>query len=216
MIAGDSMEHFSIHETFKGENLHPALEWLNPPSSWRMDAVRSRLVVEPGGETDFWQRTHYGFRADNGHFLYAEIEGDGEISARVLATPAHQYDQAGLMVRSSEDCWLKTSVEYEPDGASQLGVVVTNHGYSDWSMQDFLGQNVTDAGALSYSLRVRWEGEDFLVEYAAAENGPWRPMRVAHLFRKSGVPWRCGLYACSPKGAGFRAEFSDFRIEPAE
>lgn len=209
-MAGGPMESFLIHETFKGENLHPSLEWLNPPASWRVDAARSRLLVEPSAETDFWQRTHYGFRADNGHFLHAEVEGGGELAVTVLAMPAHQYDQAGLMVRSSEDCWLKTSVEFEPDGPSQLGVVVTNNGFSDWSLQDF-----PDTGTLSYRLRVRWEGDDFFVEHRTDENGPWHLMRVAHLFRKTNLPWRCGIYACSPRGPGFQAEFSDLRIRAA-
>jgi len=207
-MAGGPMESFLIHEMFKGETLHSSLEWLNPPASWRVDTARSRLLLQPSGETDFWQRTHYGFRADNGHFLHAKVVGNGEVAATVLAMPAHQYDQAGLMVRSTEDCWLKTSVEFEPAGPSQLGVVVTNKGFSDWSLQDFAG-----TGTLSYCLRVRWEGDDFFVEHRAHQNGPWRLMRVAHLFRKPGVPWRCGIYACSPKGSGFNVEFSDLRIQ---
>jgi regulation of enolase protein 1 (concanavalin A-like superfamily) len=204
------MELRFISETFEQENLNPLLQWLNPPASCRVDAARSRLLVEPGAETDFWQRTHYGFRADSGHFLHAEVMGDGEITTTVLARPAHQYDQAGLMVRASEDCWLKTSVEYEPDTPSQLGAVVTNNGFSDWSLQDFPG-----TGTLSYSLRIRWEGDDFFVEHAISETGPWRLMRVAHLFRKAGNPLLCGIYACSPKGRGFRAEFSSVRIRTA-
>jgi hypothetical protein len=208
MMAGANMEPFSIDETFDRETLHPLLEWLNPPASWRVDAAQSRLLVNPDGETDFWQRTHYGFCVDNGHFLGAEVSGDGELAATILATPAHQYDQAGLMIRCAENCWLKASVEYEPHGPGQLGAVVTNNGFSDWSMQDF-----GSTGSLSYSLRVRWEGNDFFVEYAPAESGPWRLMRLAHLFRKPGVPMRCGIYACSPKGHGFRAVFRSLRIK---
>lgn len=35
------------------------------------------------------------------------------------------------MIRFSEDCWLKTSVEFESvKEPSRLGAVVTNHGYS--------------------------------------------------------------------------------------
>lgn len=37
----------------------------------------------------------------------------------------------------SENCWLKTSLEYIPEGPSHLGAVVTNNGYSDWSTQDY-------------------------------------------------------------------------------
>jgi regulation of enolase protein 1 (concanavalin A-like superfamily) len=197
-----------IHETFGGAALHPALRWLNPPPAWRLDPVTSRLVVHTAAETDFWQRTHYGFRADNGHFLYAEVPGDAVITAKIHSFPAHQYDQAGLMMRVSSECWLKTSVEYEPQGASHLGAVVTNHGYSDWSLQDFLHD-----GAPTYCLRIRREREDCLVECAGDQAGPWRLLRVARLLVEPGTPAWAGFYACSPTGSGYRAEAEYLTIE---
>ncbi len=148
-------------------------------------------MVGPGERTDFWQRTHYGFRADNGHLQYAEV-----------------YDQAGLIARFSSECWLKTSVEFEPSGPSQLGVVVTNGGYSDWSLQDF-----PHDGLLNYRLRIRREGRDFLVEYADDETGPWRLLRMAHLNAEPETGALAGFYACSPKGSGYRAGASLLRID---
>jgi regulation of enolase protein 1 (concanavalin A-like superfamily) len=197
-----------LHETFAGPTLHPALRWLNPPPAWTLDPATSRLVVHTAAETDFWQRTHYGFRSDSGHFLYAEVHGDAAITAKIHSFPAHQYDQAGLMLRFSSDCWLKTSVEFEPEGPSQLGAVVTNHGYSDWSLQDFVYD-----GSLVYCLRIRREGEDFFVEYAADLAGPWRLFRLARLLVEPRTPALAGFYACSPKGAGYRAEAEHLRIE---
>lgn len=35
------------------------------------------------GGTDFWQGTHYRFRADNGHALLAEAAGDCMLETRV-------------------------------------------------------------------------------------------------------------------------------------
>jgi regulation of enolase protein 1 (concanavalin A-like superfamily) len=52
-------------------------------------------------------------------------------------------------------------VEFEPAVPSHLGAVVTNCGYSDWSLQDFPGD-----GTGGYCLRVRRACEDYLVEYA--------------------------------------------------
>jgi len=202
------MQRKLIHETFAGITLHPDLKWLNPPPAWELDPLASRLVVYPASQTDFWQRTHYGFRVDNGHFLYTEVSSDAVIAARIHSFPVHQYDQAGLMLRFSDECWLKTAVEFEPGAPSHLGVVVTNCGYSDWSLQDFLG-DVTRG----YSFRVRREHEDYLVEYADDESGPWHLLRVAHLLAQPGVPVWAGIYACSPKGAGFRAEVEYLKIE---
>lgn len=195
-----------LHEDFRASALDPRLRWLNPPPIWSVDASLSALVVQPASPTDFWQQTHYGFRADNGHFLFTEIPGDFTITTKVRFHPAHQYDQAGLMVRVGPLCWIKTSVEYEPQGPAQLGAVVTNNGYSDWSVQDF----PRETGEVS--LRMRKNAADFIVEFAAEERTGWKLMRVAHLNLEHAAPLSCGLYACSPKGDGFRAEFAFLQI----
>src|SRR6476646_1066631 len=125
-----------LHESFAGSALHPQFRWHCEPARWSLDVPRRCLRIEPDGGTDFWQRTHYGFEADNGHFLAAEVPGDFVATTQVRFHPVHQYDQAGLMVRVSPACWLKTSGEYEPAGPSRLGSVVTNYAYSDWSTQE--------------------------------------------------------------------------------
>jgi regulation of enolase protein 1 (concanavalin A-like superfamily) len=196
-----------LHETFVGPGLDPRLAWLNEPPVWAVDPAGRCLRVHPAAGTDFWQRTHYGFRADSGHLLAAAVEGDWVLSAHVAAAPVHQYDQAGLMARLSPDCWLKTSVEHEPGRAGRLGAVVTNGGYSDWSTQDFT------PGPAGLWLRVRREGADYLVEWSADGAG-WVQLRVARLHDDpGGAAVACGLYACSPKGAGFAAEFRDLRVD---
>lgn len=88
-------------------------------------------------------------QADSGHALQAEIDSDLEMTTEVRFEPIHQYDQAGLLVRFSPSCWLKTSVEYEPDGPSRLGVVVTNRGYSDSSTQDVSRDRRRSCGLLT-------------------------------------------------------------------
>ena len=45
----------------------PGFTWHGPQPVWGFD--REGLFIQPAGGTDFWQRTHYGFSADNGHFL---------------------------------------------------------------------------------------------------------------------------------------------------
>ena len=174
--------------------------WHCEPGQWTLS--EDCLRVHPDASTDFWQRTHYGFQADNGHFFYREIEGDFVFSVRVRFDPAHQYDQAGIMVRASADCWLKSSVEYDPPGPSRLGAVVTNGGYSDWSSQDF------PADARAVWLRVRREADDYLVDWCL-DGQQWRQLRMAHL-QESKVA--CGLYACSPKAGGFACEFTEFSL----
>lgn len=189
---------------FVGPSPETRLHWLNEPSRWSLIGDEPRLRLEPEASTDFWQRTHYGFQADSGHFLFAEVPGDWVMTTHVRAEPAHQYDQAGLMVRLSPDCWLKTSVEHEPGRAGRLGAVVTHQGYSDWSTQSFSRKEIW--------LRVRREGSDYLVD-ASDDGSHWEQIRMARLLEDNGKQRvRCGLYACSPKAAGFSAEFSHLTI----
>jgi regulation of enolase protein 1 (concanavalin A-like superfamily) len=196
-----------LHERFDNVGLDSRLSWRCEPHRWSLDPVNRCLRIEPDGGTDFWQTTHYGFQADNGHLLLARISSDFVVTTGVRCHPVHQYDQAGLMVRISPSCWLKTSIEYEPDGPSRLGAVVTNQGYSDWSTQP------VPAGLREICLRVRREGTDYLVE-ASPEGKDWDQIRMAHLYDdRDGAAVECGLYVCSPKGAGYVAEFSFFHID---
>ncbi|MBN1342865.1 MAG: DUF1349 domain-containing protein [Phycisphaerae bacterium] len=196
-----------LDERFDGARPDPRLKWFCPPTTWSIDPGRGALVVTSDEETDFWRKTHAGFEADNGHFLYLPVEGDFVASTRVRFRPVNQYDQAGLMVRVSGTCWIKTSVEYEPEGASQLGAVVTNLGYSDWSTQPF------PADRDEVWLRVRREGRDFIAS-ASGDGAAWSQIRMAHLHGDRGdAPIDCGVYVCSPKGRGFVAEFDFLRID---
>ncbi|MCZ2157357.1 MAG: DUF1349 domain-containing protein [Bryobacterales bacterium] len=192
----------NLYELGNLNNAH----WFNPPTKWRMDKENASLIVEPDGATDFWQRTHYGFSADSGHFLGTDIDGDFTMTTTVRFFPAHQYDQAGLMLRATETCWIKTSVEYEPESSNALGAVVTNDGYSDWSFQPF------PAAQDCVRLRLSLVGRDVLVDFSLKEDEDWTPLRIAHLHAPENVSVKAGIYACSPKGHGFRAEFTEFEL----
>jgi uncharacterized protein len=198
------MAEIILNERFRGPSLDPRLRWLNPPPSCTMDS--SGLVVRSAEHTDFWQQTHYGFRGDNGHFLHLDVAGDFAVTTKLSFQPTHQYDQAGLMVRVGPSCWIKTSVEHEPEGP-KLGVVVTNHNYSDWSLQNFTGERI------ELQLRIRRQSQDFLVEWSPVRSANWELLRMTHLHEGGGQPLLCGLYACSPKGGGFGAEFEFLQLE---
>ena len=71
-------------------------------------------------------------------------EPDYTLETSFLLTPINQFDQAGLVIHYSADCWVKTGLEYV-DGKCRLSCVVTNGGYSDWSTQPWP----------SFELRIR-------------------------------------------------------------
>jgi len=198
-----------LRQQFDGAPLDPRLRWHCEPPRWHIDPDASALILEPASGTDFWQRTHYGFEADNGHFLHLEAGGDFVLSTRVTSHPVHQYDQAGLMVRISPACWVKTSVEFEPDGPNRLGAVITNGAFSDWSTQS-LGKEV-----VTVWFRLRAEGPDVTVESSLCGQR-WDQIRLGRLHdRRPGTRLACGLYACSPRGSGYRAAFSFLDFNPA-
>jgi uncharacterized protein len=197
-----------LYEEFKGLSLDERLGWYCPPARWSIS--KSALVLEPEAGTDYWGQTHYGFSADNGPFLNLEVAGDFILATRVNFHPVNQYDQAGLMVRLDADHWIKTCVEHELHSPSWLGVVVTNYGYSDWSTQPFAGKSNR------VELRITKKGLDFVVQYLAGQTGKdWLQLRIAHLFNPDQKPVKAGLFACSPKGQGFKAEFDYLSLERA-
>ncbi|WP_137732537.1 DUF1349 domain-containing protein [Pseudaquabacterium pictum] len=202
------MNDLPLFEDFSQPCLNPRLSWRREPASWRVDNSAKCLQVNPDSKTDFWQRTHYGFEVENGHLLFLEAVGDFVLTTKVTSKPLHQYDQAGLMVRVSSACWLKTSVEFEPVGSSRLGAVVTNGQYSDWSTQPIAAEQRT------VWFRIRAEDSDYIVD--TSFNGQkWEQIRMARLLERPAMKSvYCGLYACSPKAAGYQAEFSFLNFEP--
>ena len=197
------MEENKLIETFQREQLNEKLNWHNEPSNWYLKD--EQLQIFPDASTDFWQKTHYGFQADNGHFLYSIVNGDFVIETHVQCNFKHQYDQAGLMIRVSDQCWVKTAVEFEPEEANKLGAVVTNHGFSDWSTQD-VEDSFTD-----FKLRVIRKGSSYKVQYYNSNSNEWVQLRMFHLFDEPVV--MAGVYACSPKDAPFSASFNYLKIQ---
>ncbi|MFB5677804.1 DUF1349 domain-containing protein [Paenibacillus terreus] len=200
------MKKWILNEKFDTEKWNSQLEWRCEPNKWFVDKAHSKLVVETEAETDFWQRTHYGFRADNGHFLSIQTNRNFRMTTKVQASPKSKYDQAGLMIRYSEDVWVKTSLEYIPDGPSKLGAVVTNHGYSDWSTQ------YVDRTDVNLYFRISRIAQNCYVDFSW--NGQdWNQIRIAHMDIPDNEPVLAGLYACSPQGKGQVVYFDFLTIE---
>lgn len=196
----------SLDESFSGTAFDARLQWFNEPKSAALGAAG--LSVETLAGSDFWQRTHYGFRVDSGHALLLPVTGDFLLETEVAFEPHHQYDQAGLFVRLSERCWLKTSIEFEGGAPSRLGSVVTNDAWSDWATQD------VSPSLCRARYRITRRAGDYLIEHESAP-GTLSQIRLAHLAEDDGQrPILAGLYACSPKGEGFRATFRHLRVSP--
>lgn len=194
-----------ISERFLRPSIPGPFYWLNEPAKYE---AGSGLTIRTDERTDFWQRTHYGFQADNGHFLCTRHGGDFSVVTHVEFRPQAQYDQCGLMVRVDAENWIKLSTELENETCSRLGSVVTNLGFSDWATQDI----PSDHQALWY--RISRNGADFLLE-ASFDGRQWLQVRVAHLHSVLDE-LEVGLYACSPLGKDFWCRFEMVEISESQ
>ena len=178
------------------------MHWLNEPE-WEL--VDHTLVIKTHKDTDYWQRTHYGFRRDNAHACLQPIPGDCLIRAHLRFASNAQYDQCGLLLRVDEDCWFKCSVEYENEHLSRLGSVATNYGYSDWATQDISAQ----IHEIWYEIEL--QSSDLILRNSF-DGQEYRQMRIAHLHTQ-GRPIEAGFYGCSPVGDGFQFTLLDYKLE---
>lgn len=193
--------------------------WLNQPKQNRITADAVEITTDP--ETDFWQRSYYGFRNDNAHALQVERDDNFTFTTKVTFDYQKQFDQCGVVIYIDSDNWFKASVEYENASFSRLGSVVTNLGYSDWATND-----IETLSTMWYRLSRR--GPDFLIE-SSFDGETFRQMRIFHLHGLGETtaemghrdppippaqPVTFGLYACSPARSSFTARFSNFNLEP--
>ncbi|CDX26583.1 Regulation of enolase protein 1 [Mesorhizobium sp. ORS 3324] len=178
------------------------MAWLNPPPHHAFGD--GTLHVRTGKETDFWRETFYGFRRDNGHFLYRPIAGDFSAEVTVRGEYKVLYDQAGLMLRLNETHWIKAGIEYT-DGLAYFSVVVTND-TSDWSLVGIC------ADPNGVRIRLTRHAEAIRVQYLDAADGHWKPVRLAYFPVSRSVD--VGMMCCSPQREGFEVTFSDFAIGP--
>ena len=179
------------------------MQWLNEPAGWQRTNDVLRVSVDPG--TDFWRATGYGYIHDNGHVYGEVLPGDLDVSVRLRGTFAHQYDQAGVMLRADEQTWLKTGVEFF-EGRPRLSTVLTL-GWSSWMVADL------PADLEEITLRMSRRGEAVEIRYAAGEG----PAELAALvFLPPDRHVLAGIMCAAPEGSGFIVSFHDLRIAGRE
>jgi len=67
--------------------------WINQPKVFTLENDRLTIITDP--ETDYWQRTYYGFQNDNAPAFIKDIEGDFTFMVKSDFEPVNQYDQCG-------------------------------------------------------------------------------------------------------------------------
>ncbi|MDR3210334.1 MAG: DUF1349 domain-containing protein [Planctomycetota bacterium] len=187
------------------EKFNANAEWFNPPQQYQKGEDWLTLTTDP--ETDFWQRTHYGFQRHNGHAFLRPLLPDFSFSLCTDFVPVGLYDQCGVMILVDADNWVKAAIEYDNPAYSRLGSVVTNLGYSDWATTDVS----SDIRRMYY--RLSRKGQDFLLE-TSADGDTFQQLRIFHLHADLAQA-KFGLYACSPGEETFSVRFSGLKLEPS-
>jgi regulation of enolase protein 1 (concanavalin A-like superfamily) len=184
------------------------MRWLNEPRQWSVSEDVLAVTADP--DTDFWRTTHYGYVTDSGHLYGADISGDFDLRVVVDGAYAHQYDQAGAMVRVDDQYWLKTGIEFV-DGRACFSTVVTN-GYSSWAVAEL------PVGCTKVGLRLARRGDSVEVRYLAGDRyehaDAMNLAAVAYL--PPGRPVLAGAMCAAPTGGGFAVSFHDLSVVPTD
>lgn len=183
------MKHFDIS----------ALKWINKPAQFSLSD--SEIVIHTSPDTDFWRGTYYGLEYNNAPGLVlASDEQFWTLKAKVAFTSTTYFDQCGLFIYQDENNWMKSGIEYQSNGYQQLFSVVTNNGFSDWSMANF------DRVTQTMHYRLSRRGSDFLLENSV-DGVDFMMMRMFHLFHAQ-ESVQFGFFASSPGDSSFAAHFS--------
>ena len=173
--------------------------WLNEPARWRIGADTLHVTTDHG--TDFWRQTHYGFIRHSGHFFHVDTTGDFTAQLRVRARYEQLYDQAGIMVRIDEACWMKAGIE-RSDGLPMLSSVLTT-GQSDWAT------GVFPADPADFWMRAT-VADGVLRLQCSTDGRTWPLVRLCP-FPKA-ESYAVGPMCCTPERAGLEVNFSDFQV----
>ena len=177
-----------------------AATWLNPPLA--ADTSSDALIVTTADQSDFWNRTGYGFTHNTGHALLREFPADSAMEVEFSANWTHEFDQAGLFLHADSEHWVKAGVEFA-DGVLGLGAVVTD-GMSDWSVG-----HVPEWMDKAIHLRVS-RSTDAITIRARTSTEPWRLVRLAPI--DPTLTWRAGPLAASPTREGLEVTFRNWQI----
>jgi len=169
--------------------------WLNPPVKAIQES--SHLKVTTVHESDFWRNTSYGFVHDSGHALLTDFPAGKSMEVSFILDYSGQFDQAGIIVYSDSQHWIKAGVE-SADGLPQVGAVVTSIN-SDWSLAPvpaWMGKEVTVRASRTtdaLTIRVRCGEVDQLVRLAPID---------------ASLSWSAGPHCASPGSQSLDVTFT--------
>lgn len=179
--------------------------WLNQPEQFELDDGVLEFATAP--DTDFWQRTHYGYKRNSGHAFLTRLWDDFSFTAQCEFVYETKFDQAGIILYLNDQNWAKASLEDAEDAGGYLGSVVTVNGHSDWAFQ------IMDPDVNRMYYRITRRNADFRFDWST-DGDAYHQMRVFHMPGDL-TQAKIGVYACSPQQSSFKARFSEMTAGPS-
>ena len=175
------------------------MQWFNEPESWSIKNNQLSMQVTP--QSDYWRISYYGFTVDDAPFLYTTRGGEFEVKVKILGDYKVRFDQAGLMLRTDKENYIKAGIEFV-DGKYNISCVVTHH-TSDWSV-------ITLDKSIDYIWIKAVRRLDAVEIFYSFDDKNYTMMRNCHL--ADNTPVMVGMMAACPDGKGFEARFEGFKI----
>ena len=138
---------------------------------------------------------------DDAPFLYTTRGGEFEVKVKIAGDYKVRFDQAGLMLRTDKENYIKAGIEFV-DGKYNISCVVTHH-TSDWSV-------ITLDKAIDHIWIKAVRRLDAVEIFYSFDDKNYTMMRNCHL--ADNTPVMVGMMAACPDGKGFEARFEEFKI----
>ena len=175
------------------------MQWFNEPESWSIKNNQLSMQVTP--QSDYWRISHYGFTVDDAPFLYTTRGGEFVVKVKIAGDYKVRFDQAGLMLRTDKENYIKAGIEFF-DGKYNISCVVTHH-TSDWSV-------ITLDKSVDFIWIKAVRRLDAVEIFYSFDDKNYVMMRNCHL--ADNTPVMVGMMAACPDGKGFEARFEGFKI----
>lgn len=176
-----------------------AMTWLNEPAEWEIKD--NKLTMQVTAQSDYWNKSHYGFTLYDGPFLYTQRSGEFEVVVKMSGVYKTRFDQVCLMLRIDENNYIKTGVEYV-DGIYNISTVQTID-KSSWSV---LGLKEKPKNVWMKAVRKL----DAVEIFYSIDGVTFTMTNTVYFPEYKTV--QVGMMAASPDGKGFAATFEDFKI----
>lgn len=177
-------------------------DWINEPKN--VEFIEKGLLITTKPHTDFWQNSLFGISKEDGHFFACNKNDNFTVDAKWSFEKTVDSAQCGVMIRYDSKNWIKAGLLPMGAGIVQLGVVVANNGYCDWSTVSLSDDIKT------INFRVKRRESNFVVYYALDDEKYAQIRVVNHSEIKQ--PVEVGAYACSPKDESFDCVLEEIKL----